>query len=335
MTRKVLVLGGAGYIGSHVAKALALRGDIPIVIDNLSSGHEAFVRWGPLLKADIREQAALDAAFRTFKPDAVMHFAASIEVGLGEQNPIEFWNNNVAGSLSVLSAMKTYGCRNLVFSSTCAVYGTPERLPLSETHPRRPINTYGRTKLAIEQALEDAARAGEINFAALRYFNAAGASPDGDLGEAHDPETHLIPLALQAADGTGAPLKLFGTDYDTPDGSCVRDFIHVSDLARGHLRALDRLLGRDESFACNLGTGHGVSVLEVLKAVAEVVGRPVPHSVHARRAGDPAELYANTGYACHMLGFKTFRSSIKDIVTDAWNYHRMNAQAPAPMLAAR
>lgn len=240
MTRKVLVLGGAGYIGSHVAKALALRGDIPIVIDNLSSGHEAFVRWGPLLKADIREQA-----------------------------------------------------------------------------------------------LEDAARAGEINFAALRYFNAAGASPDGDLGEAHDPETHLIPLALQAADGTGAPLKLFGTDYDTADGSCVRDFIHVSDLARGHLRALDRLLGRDESFACNLGTGHGVSVLEVLKAVAEVVGRPVPHSVHARRAGDPAELYANTGYACHMLGFKTFRSSIKDIVTDAWNYHRMNAQAPAPMLAAR
>ena len=335
MSRKVLVLGGAGYIGSHVAKALALRGDLPIVIDNLTSGHEDFVRWGPLLKADIRDSSALDAAFRAFKPDAVMHFAASIEVGLGEMYPVEFWNNNVAGSLNVLSAMQAHGCRTLVFSSTCAIYGTPERLPLCETHPRHPINTYGRTKLAIEQALEDAARADIIDFAALRYFNAAGASPDGEIGEAHTPETHLIPLALQAADGTGAPLKLFGTDYDTTDGSCVRDFIHVSDLARGHLRALDRLLGRQESFACNLGTGHGVSVLEVLDAVGRVVGRPVPYTTNPRRAGDPAQLFANTAYAGHLLGFKPYRSSIKQIVQDAWNYHQQQARLTPPQYAAQ
>ncbi|MBO6798557.1 UDP-glucose 4-epimerase GalE [Maricaulis sp.] len=322
MTRKILVLGGAGYIGAHVAKAIALRGDVPIVMDNLSSGRSDFVKWGPLVKADIRETAALDAVFRTFRPDAVMHFAASIEVGLGETDPIGFWNNNVAGALNVLEAMQLHSCRSFVFSSTCAVYGNPERLPLFETHSRRPINTYGRTKLAIEQALEDAARAGHIDYAVLRYFNASGASPDGEIGEEHDPETHLIPLALFAAHGTGAPLKVFGSDYETADGSCIRDYIHVSDLARGHLRALDRLFARQESFTCNLGTGQGVSVFEVLQAVERVTGRKVPFSIAPRRDGDPAALYANIEYAKHVLGFVTHRSTINQIVQDAWNYHR-------------
>ncbi|WP_300529440.1 UDP-glucose 4-epimerase GalE [Maricaulis sp.] len=318
---KVLVLGGAGYIGAHTAKALAARGDQPIVVDNLSSGRRDFVRWGPLVQADIRDGAALDAAFAAYKPDAVMHFAASIEVSIGEREPLAFWDNNLAGSISVLGAMQRSGCRRIVFSSTCAVYGEPERLPLCERHVRKPINTYGRTKLAVENVLEDAARAGDIEHAALRYFNASGASPDGDIGEEHEPETHLIPNALKAAAGLGGPMQVFGSDYATRDGSCVRDFIHVDDLAAGHLRALDRLAGRGGSFACNLGTGQGVTVMEVLDAVETVVGRPVPRVMSGRRPGDAPELYADTRFARDELGFAPARSNIEQIVEDAWRYH--------------
>ncbi|WP_291842260.1 UDP-glucose 4-epimerase GalE [Maricaulis sp.] len=321
MAKTVLVLGGAGYIGAHAAKALAGRGDLPVVLDNLSSGRRDFVRWGPLVEADIRDGAAFDAVFKTYRPDAVMHFAASIEVGIGERKPIEFWNNNVAGSLSVLSAMQRNRCRSIVFSSTCAVYGTPSLLPLRENHPRRPINTYGQTKLAVECALEDAARGGIIDFAALRYFNASGASPDGDIGEEHEPETHLIPNALKAAAGIGGPMQVFGTDYATRDGSCVRDFIHVDDLAAGHLLALDRLSETGESFACNLGTGRGVTVLEVLDAVEAVVGRPVPRKLSGRRPGDAPELYADVGFARDHLGFRPRSSAIGQVVQDAWRYH--------------
>lgn len=318
---RVLVLGGAGYIGAHAAKALARRGDQPVVFDNLSAGRREFVKWGPLVEADIRDGAALDAAFRAYRPDAVLHFAASIEVGIGEREPVAFWENNVAGSLSVLAAMQRHACRAIVFSSTCAVYGEPESLPLGERHARHPINTYGRTKLAVEQALEDAARAGVIDFAALRYFNASGASPDGDIGEEHEPETHLIPNALKAAAGIGGPMQVFGTDFATRDGSCVRDFIHVDDLAAGHLVALDRLAGQRESFACNLGTGQGVTVLEVLDAVGQVVGRRVPRVLAERRQGDAPELYADTGFARAALKFTPRRSSIEEIVQDAWRYH--------------
>ncbi|MFY0637800.1 UDP-glucose 4-epimerase GalE [Maricaulis maris] len=326
---KVLVLGGAGYIGAHAAKALARRGDQPVVFDNLSAGRREFVKWGPLVEADIRDRAALDAAFRAYRPDAVLHFAASIEVGIGEREPVAFWENNVAGSLGVLAAMQRHGCRNIVFSSTCAVYGEPEYLPLDERHARQPINTYGRTKLAVEQALEDAARAGVIDFAALRYFNASGASRDGDIGEEHEPETHLIPNALKAAAGIGGPMQVFGTNFATRDGSCVRDFIHVDDLAVGHLLALDRLAGRRESFACNLGTGQGVTVLEVLDAVGQVVGRPVPRLLAERRQGDAPELYADIGFAREALRFTPRRSSIQEIVQDAWRYHEPRFRSEA------
>ena len=318
---KVLVLGGAGYIGAHVCKALAVRGDDPVVFDNLSAGRRDFVKWGALVEGDIRDADALDRAFRAHRPDAVMHFAASIEVGIGEAQPLAFWDNNVAGSLRVLEAMRRQGCEALVFSSTCAVYGAPQALPLTEDHPRHPINTYGRTKLAVEQMLEAGERAGGPRAAALRYFNASGASPDGEIGEEHDPETHLIPNALKAAAGLGGAMKLFGLDYDTPDGSCVRDFIHVDDLAQGHLSALDRLAAGHAGFACNLGTGCGVSVLEALGAVEKIIGRPVPVEHAARRPGDAPSLFSDTARAKDLLGFQPVRSDIETIVGDAWRYH--------------
>lgn len=321
---KVLVLGGAGYIGSHVAKALAARGDTPIVFDSLVAGRRSFVKWGPLIEGDIRDPVALDRAFKDYQPDAVMHFAASIEVGIGEQKPLEFWDNNVTGSLRVLEAMTRHDCSRIVFSSTCAVYGEPTELPLRESHARNPINTYGRTKLAVEMMLEGAARSGALRYAALRYFNACGASPDGDIGEEHDPETHLIPNALKAAAGLGGAMQVFGTDYDTPDGSCLRDFIHVDDLAAGHLSALDHLAAGAESFACNLGTGRGVSVLDVLRAIEVELGRPVPAEHHDRRPGDPPILYSDTRKSTRLLGFEPRRSDIGTIIRDAWHYHRQH-----------
>lgn len=319
---KVLVLGGAGYIGSHICKALAARGDTPIVFDNFSAGHRDSVRWGPLVEGDIGNAADLDSAFLEHAPDAVMHFAASIEVGIGEREPLAFWRNNVAGALSVLDRMAKHGCEVFVFSSTCAVYGQPEHLPITEAETRKPHNVYGRTKLAVEQALEDISRSGKLRYATLRYFNAAGASPDAEIGERHDPETHLIPNVLKAAAGLSEELQLFGDDYPTPDGSCVRDFIHVDDLAQGHLSAVDRLLAGEDSFYCNLGTGHGTSVQQVISAVERVTGLPVPRTVHPRREGDAAELYADTSLSRELLGFSPSRSDIDTIVEDAWRFHK-------------
>ncbi|MAK65150.1 MAG: UDP-glucose 4-epimerase GalE [Maricaulis sp.] len=319
---RVLIVGGAGYIGSHVCKALAARGDEPIVFDNLSRGHEHAVRWGPLFKGDIQNRADLDAAFVQYQPEAVMHFAANIEVGEGQREPLAFWENNVAGVVTLLGAMKQAGCHALVFSSTCATYGTPQSLPLTEDEPQTPINVYGRTKLAVEQLLADVASAEDLRYAALRYFNASGASPDGDIGEEHDPETHLIPNALKAAAGLGGPMKLFGTDYDTADGTCERDFIHVMDLAAAHLAALDRLTAGAPSFQCNVGTGTGYSVKAVLDMVEAITGRPVPHEVHGRRAGDPPRLYADVTRSRELLDFQPQYSDLKTIIRDAWNFHR-------------
>lgn len=319
---KILVLGGAGYIGSHVCKAIAARGDTPIVFDNLSAGHRDFVRWGPLVEGDIRDSDALDHAFATHQPDAVMHFAASIEVGIGEREPLAFWDNNVAGSLSVFAAMQRHGCQVIVFSSTCAVYGQPEIVPITEAESRKPGNVYGRTKLAVETALDDLSRTGALRYAALRYFNAAGASPSAEIGEKHDPETHLIPNALKAAAGLLPEFTLFGDDYPTADGTCVRDFIHVEDLAVGHLAAVDRLLSGAESFACNLGTGEGISVRQVIDAVEAVTGLPVPLKNFPRREGDAAILSSNTQRARDLLAFNPERSDIETIVADAWRFHR-------------
>nr|WP_281719562.1 UDP-glucose 4-epimerase GalE [Nitrosomonas nitrosa] len=321
VSRNILVIGGAGYIGSHVCKALAARGDTPIVVDNLTSGHAHAVRWGPLVQADIRDRVALETAFRQHRPEAVMHFAALIEVAEGERRPLEFWDNNVAGVVTLLHAMKAAGCMRLVFSSTCATYGEPQTLPLGESEPQTPVNVYGRTKLAVERLLADVSRADGLRYAALRYFNAAGASPEGEIGEEHDPETHLIPNALKAAAGLGGRMKLFGNDYDTPDGTCIRDYIHVMDLAAGHLAALDRLMTEEGGFACNLGTGHGCSVREILDAVERVTGRPVPHEVHPRRPGDAARLLADTTLAEALLGFRPQRSDPQTIIADAWRFH--------------
>ncbi len=319
---KVLVLGGAGYIGSHICKAIAKRGDTPIVFDNFSAGHRDFVQWGPLIEGDIGDGAALDRAFERHQPDAVMHFAASIEVGIGEREPLSFWQNNVAGSLSVLDAMQRHNCDVLVFSSTCAVYGQPQSVPITEEEARKPGNVYGRTKLAVETALEDLSRTGRLRFAALRYFNAAGASPEAEIGEKHDPETHLIPNALKAAAGLLQEFTLFGDDYPTPDGTCVRDFIHVEDLATGHLAALDRLISGAPSFACNLGTGEGISVKQVIDAVESVTGLTVPLIIHPRREGDAAVLSSDTRRASELLNFNPQRSVIETIIADAWRFHR-------------
>lgn len=319
---KILVLGGAGYIGSHACKLIAERGDTPVVYDNFSAGHRDFVKWGPLVEGDIRDPDRLDEAFRTHQPEAVLHFAASIEVGIGEREPLAFWQNNVAGALTVIDRMLANECRNFVFSSTCAVYGQPSHLPIAESESRKPGNVYGRTKLTIEHVLEDLSRVGELRYAALRYFNAAGATPTAEIGEKHDPETHLIPNALKAAAGLLDQFMLFGEDYDTPDGSCVRDFIHVDDLAAGHLAAIDRLQSKHESFACNLGTGVGTSVKEVIAAVERVTGLEIPLSCHPRREGDAAELYSDTRLSKSLLDFTPARSDIETIVADAWRFHQ-------------
>ncbi len=319
--RTVLVTGGAGYIGAHICKALASRGDRPVTLDDLSSGHAHAVRWGPLVQGDIRDDALLDRVLGEYSPDAVIHLAGSIEVAEGEARPLDFWSNNVGGAISLLSAMERAGCGVLVFSSTCATYGEPETVPITESEPQTPVSVYGRTKLAVERMLDDIGRASDLKYASLRYFNAAGASPAGDIGEEHDPESHLIPNALKAAAGIGGELRLFGDDYPTPDGTCVRDFIHVMDLADAHLAALDRLCSDGDAFACNIGTGQGCSVREILSIVQAVTGRPVPHAMYPRRPGDAAVLTADIGRAKALLGFDPKRSDPHTIVRDAWNFH--------------
>lgn len=327
--RRVLVCGGAGYVGSHAAKALRLAGRESIVFDDLSSGHKHAVRWGPLVKGDVRDAGALRAAIREYKPDAVMQFAARIEVGEGEQNPAHFYDNNVAGTLNLVRTMMDEGVKNLVFSSTCAIYGDPERLPLTEDLPKRPVSTYGRTKLMTEQMLEDISRAHGINFAALRYFNAAGADPEGETGEEHDPETHLIPNALKAAVGLGGPMKLFGTDYPTPDGTCIRDFVHVTDLAEAHILAADKIAATNTNLQLNLGSGKACTVLEVLKAAERATGRSVPVTHAPRRPGDAVALYADTTKVKAELGWTPRLSDIDTIVSTAWAFHRRHWNLPA------
>ena len=321
MANTVLVIGGAGYIGAHACRALALRGDKPVVFDNLSSGHAHAVKWGPLVEGDLRNPADLEAAFRTYRLDAVMHFAACIEVGEGQKYPLRFWDNNVGGVITLLKAMRAANVHRLVFSSTCAIYGDPVTVPISEAESRKPVSVYGQTKHAVELMLEKTAHAEGLRYAALRYFNACGASPDGDIGEEHDPETHLIPNALKAAAGLGGKMKLFGDDYDTPDGTCIRDYIHVCDLAEAHLAALDRLMSGGDAFACNVGTGVGVSVREILQAVKAVTGREVPHDIAPRRAGDAIRLVSDTTLAGQLLDFRPTRSDPRTIIEDAWRFH--------------
>jgi len=314
----VLVTGGAGFIGSHTCKALAASGWLPVAFDDLSRGHADFVRWGPLVKGDILETAALDAAFEQHRPGAVIHFAALAYVGESMSRPLDYYRVNVAGLVNVLEAMLRHGTRAIVFSSSCATYGIPDRLPIAESAPQRPINPYGRSKLAGEQILADARAAEGLRVAMLRYFNAAGADPEGELVERHNPETHLIPVAIDAATGHGPPLHIFGTDYPTADGTCERDFVHVSDLAAAHVEALRHLNATNPALILNLGTGKATSIRSVISAVERVTGHAVPVVHAARRLGDPPVLVADASLAHDLIGFEPRLSDLDTIVATAW-----------------
>jgi UDP-glucose-4-epimerase GalE len=317
----VLVTGGAGYIGSHACKALNRAGYRVVVLDNLSAGHREAVRYGELVEGDTGDVDLVRRALREYRLSAVMHFAALLDVGESVQQPLRYYRNNVTGTLSVLEAMAAESVKAFVFSSTCATYGEPVETPIPESHPQRPINPYGQTKLAVEQALPHIERTVGLRWTALRYFNAAGADPDGEIGEDHAPEIHLIPRALAAAQG-GPPLQIFGDDYPTPDGTCLRDYIHVSDLAEAHVRALERLVSNGASSAYNLGTGQPHSVKDVIETVQRVVGQKVPWNLAPRRAGDPAVLYAAPQKARSALGWTPKLPELATIVRTAWEWHR-------------
>lgn len=316
----VLVTGGAGYVGSHTCLALAEAGFKPVVYDNLSNGRREFVLWGPFIEGDVRDRAALDAAFDQFSPVAVMHFAALIEVGESVRQPAAYYDTNVTGALNVIGAARAAGIDRIVFSSTCATYGSPVHVPMAETHPQAPLNPYGRSKLMVEQILADLDQYAGFRSAILRYFNAAGADPDGRIGEQHEPETHAIPLALLAALGQRDSFRIFGTDYETRDGTALRDYVHVLDLADAHVLALRHLLANDESLQLNLGTGIGVTVRELVEAIRRVTGRSFPVETVGRRPGDAAALVADSAQAKQILGWCPTRD-IHCILESAWRWH--------------
>lgn len=325
-----MLIGGAGYIGSHTAKYLAGKGIRPVVFDDLSRGHRDAVKWGPFENGDIHDRSALLDAFTRHRPDAVMHFAALAYVGESVEDPARYYRNNVSGSLVLLEAMRESGVRHLVFSSSCATYGVPAKLPITEDSEQSPINPYGRTKLMVEKMLGDFDTAYGFPHVNLRYFNAAGADPDGEIGEGHDPETHLIPLAIKAAQGGLPGLTVYGNDYKTPDGTCVRDYVHVHDLAQAHYLAMEYLIQGGPSESFNLGNGDGYSVRKILDAVAAKAGRPFPVEYSRRRPGDPPILVGSSEKARYVLGWKPEFSSLEDIIETAWNWHGLNpVRAPA------
>jgi UDP-glucose-4-epimerase GalE len=319
--RGILVTGGAGYIGSHTAKALAMAGYEPVVLDNLSSGHRSAVKWGALVEGDVGNEALVKSTIERYRISAVIHFAANAYVGESMESPRKYFHNNVANSLKLLSAIIDCGVDRIVFSSSCATYGIPRVLPIREHHRQEPVNPYGESKRFIERTLGWYAQAHGLRSVSLRYFNAAGADPDGEIGECHNPETHLIPLAIAAALGGHAPLMIFGHDYPTADGTAVRDYIHVCDLADAHVRALNYLIRNGGSTAINLGTGRGYSVREVQNAVARISGKTVPSQVHPRRPGDPAILVANADKARRLLRWDPRYTDPVEIIETAWRWH--------------
>lgn len=325
---RVLVTGGAGYIGSHCAKALVKAGHEVVVFDNFVFGHREFVRWGPLHEGDVRDARALEAVFSSYAFDAVMHFAALTYVGQSVTAPGAFYDVNVNGTRVLLDAMIRSGVGAIVFSSTCAIYGAPEAVPMTEATPLDPINPYGFTKLACERMMDDFGRAYGLKSARLRYFNAAGADPDEEIGEDHDPETHLIPLVLDAAMGRRPFIEIFGTDYPTRDGTAIRDYVHVGDLATAHVAALDRLLNGGTSLSINLGTGQGASVREVIDAARVVTAEAIPARESPRRAGDSPMLVADAGNARTLLGWSPRRSDLETILVDAWRWHSTRFAKP-------
>ncbi len=329
MSQSVLVTGGAGYIGSHACKALAQAGYVPVTYDNLSRGHRHAVRWGPLVEGEIADRTAVAAALKRHHVASVMHFAAFAYVGESGTDPALYYRNNVVGTLALLDAMREVGVDRIVFSSTCATYGLPEEMPIAETTPQRPVNPYGETKLAIERVLHWYGQAYGLRSVALRYFNASGCDRGGEIGEEHHPETHLIPLVLRAALGAADPISIFGIDYPTPDGTAIRDYIHVEDLASAHVRAIRYLAEGGASTALNLATGRGYSVREIIAAVARATGRDVPQREAPRRPGDPPALVADPRLARSVLGWQAECSDLDTIIGSAlaWETRRHNEPA--------
>ena len=318
----ILVCGGAGYIGSHINKALQQEGYETVTFDSLIYGHREAVKWGTFVKGDLANLDDLEEVFRDHDIDAVFHFAAFAYVGESVENPEKYYYNNVGNTLNLLKVMRKHGCNKIIFSSTCATYGEPEKLPLTEDMPQHPINPYGATKLMVERIFKDYHAAYGLEFVVLRYFNAAGADPDGEIGESHNPETHLIPLVLDAASGKRADIKVFGTDYDTPDGSCIRDYVHVTDLASAHLLALHHLEAGKGSDFFNLGNAQGTSVLEVVEAARRVTGKDFKATMTERRPGDPPKLVGSSEKAMRVLGWRPRFADIDVIVEHAWNWHQ-------------
>jgi len=320
--KHVLVSGGAGYIGSHVCKALSARGIVPVTFDNLSTGWAQAVKFGPLVQGDLTDRAALDAAFAEFSPVAVMHFAAVSLVGESMSDPGKYWRNNVLGSLNLIEAAAAANCLEFVFSSTCAVYGEHDGVVLTEDSPKAPINAYGSSKAAVEEVLRDFGFSHGMRSVIFRYFNVAGADPEGQVGECHRPETHLIPVMLEAIDGQRPALMIHGEDYPTHDGTCVRDYVHVVDLAEAHVLGLEWLREGKDSMVFNLGTGAGFSVREVISHCRAATGKAVPHRFGPRRPGDAASLVSGSHRAIDLLGWEPQRSSLRLMIRDAWNWHQ-------------
>jgi len=331
---RVLVTGGAGYVGSHTAKLLAQSGHEPISLDNLSEGHRWAVQWGPLIEGDLANPDLIRRVIQDREIEAVIHFAANAHVGESIVHPRKYFRNNVTNTLTLLEAMHDTGVRDIVFSSTCATYGLPETLPIHEDHPQYPVNPYGESKLFVERALSWFGNAYDMRWVSLRYFNAAGADHEGEIGEEHDPETHLIPLAIQAALGVLPHVDVYGGDYPTPDGTAVRDYIHVTDLAMAHVLALDYLAGGHESIALNLGTGRGHSVLEVIHAVEQVSNREVPVRRVGRRPGDPECLVADSSRARSVLGWHPRYPELADMVKTAWRWQEIRMKATGRLASA-
>ncbi|OPZ11375.1 MAG: UDP-glucose 4-epimerase [candidate division BRC1 bacterium ADurb.BinA364] len=320
--RTALVVGGAGYIGSNCCKLLAQKGFLPVTYDNMVYGHPEVVKWGPLEIGDIADGARLDEVMKRYRPEAVLHFAAFINVGESVGKPGKYYRNNVCGTISLLDAMVRNGIGRIVFSSTCATYGDPQWIPLTEDHPQAPLNPYGWSKFMVETILDDYETAHGIRSAALRYFNAAGADPEAETGEDHSPETHLIPIVLDAAMGRREEVAVFGDDYDTKDGTCVRDYIHVVDLGDAHLRALDHLAAGKESLRLNLGNGAGYTVMETIELAEQVVGKPIRRRMAERRPGDAPKLIGDASRARRILGWNPRYGDLATIIEHAWRWHR-------------
>ncbi len=320
--KKILVIGGAGYIGSYMCKYLSMNHYEPIVLDNLTRGHRQAVNWGPFFQGSMSDSELLRQIFSQYQIAAVMHFAAYAYVGESVIEPSMYYNNNVAETITLLQVMAEEKIPNIIFSSTCATYGEPAEIPITEEHPQNPINPYGRTKRMVEQILEDFSNAYGMNYASLRYFNAAGADPEGELGEDHRPETHLIPLVLQAALGQKAEIEVYGDDYPTEDGTCIRDYIHIDDLTQAHLLALERMLTNMPGGTYNLGNGRGYSVKELIDVAHLVTGESIPMKIVKRRPGDPAVLIGSGDKAMRELGWKPRLSGLSSIIETAWNWHK-------------